>query len=80
MEAQNPYFNYLIDPSFQMTSRILCYYLKIMKLEQVVKDVFFQFWKCHDFNVMIKEENFFDQPIRNNIKHIKILETMLQAK
>ena len=67
LNAPNPYLDFLIDPSFQGVNKLVLpfnalddrtghsrYYLPTAKVE--------------DYTVMIDGNNFFDQPIKNDIK------------
>ena len=64
IQAPNPYLDFLIDPSFQGVSRLFeneddrtvhtKYYLPTVKIK--------------DYNVMIDRQNFFDNPVKNDLR------------
>ena len=74
MQAPNPYLDYLIDPCFQGVNRsfVLLFGNNTERRERT---------KCclptverKDYNVMINEENLFDQPVKSSLKtHDNIL-------
>ena len=37
-------------------------------VEKVASNIIFQLWKKKDYNVMIDERKFFDQPTKNDLK------------
>ena len=50
-----------------VTLDFLFYHLKMKHKEQVTNDIIFQLKKEKSYNVMIDEQNFFDQSLRNNL-------------
>ena len=78
--AQNRYFNHLINPNFQGLNRPfvlpfenedgrtshLTYYLPKVEIK--------------DYNVMVDDKNFFDQPINSMTKTYKNIRKLLQIK
>ena len=54
----------------------LFYHLKIMMIEQETQDVFFRKRKIKYYNVMIDEQNIFDQPVKNDLGHMVTFEKL----
>ena len=64
----NEYFDYLIDPSFQGVNRLFA-----LKFENNVHRTRHTVYllpkiKIKDYNVMIDGKNFFDQPVKSNLR------------
>ena len=68
-QAQNHYLDFLIDPSFQGVNMLF-----VLSFEN--ENDFLPTVEIKDYNVMIDERNFFDQPVKNDLrtyeKHSKI--------
>ena len=65
---QNRYFNYLIDPSFQAVNRLFVLPFENETDREVHTKYFLPLEEIKDYNVIIDERNFFDQPIKNDFK------------
>ena len=65
---QNRYFNYLIDPSFQAVNRLFVLPFENETDREVHAKYFLPNEEIKDYNVIIDERNFFDQPIKNDFK------------
>ena len=77
IERPNPYLDYLIDPRFQGTYRLLFYHLKIILTKRVTSDIF-PTAEITGYNVMIDGQTSFDQPIKNDARtydNIQIIST-----
>ena len=80
---RNPNLNHLVEISFQGVNRLL-----VLSFENDVqrtsnKRYYFPNVEIRDYNVMIDEENFFDQPVKNikityeNIRKIIVILSIL---
>ena len=66
MQVANIYLDYLIDSSFQEVYRpfVLSFKNNIARtVDQILSTL-----KIKDYDVMINEQNFFDQPAKNNLR------------
>ena len=66
--AQNPNLNHLIEPSFQGVNRLFVLAFENDTQRTSNKRYYIPNVEIKDYNVMIEEKNFFDQPINNMIK------------
>ena len=64
---QNRYLDFLIDPSFQGVNRLFILSFKDDGQESH-KQYYIPTVEIKDYNVMNDERNFFDQPIKSNLK------------
>ena len=67
-ENLNQYLDYLIDPSFQGVNRLF-----VLSLENNVHQIrqkrhFLSKVEIKDYNVMADGQNFFDQPVKNDLR------------
>ena len=67
-ERQNQYLDFLIDPSFQGVNRLFVLSFKDDNGQESDKQYYFPTVEIKDYNVMIDGRNFFDQPIKNDLK------------
>ena len=65
---RNRYLDFLIDPSFQGGNRYFVLSFKDEDDWESHKQSYFPTVEIKDYNVMIDGRNFFDQPIKNNLK------------
>ena len=63
----NTYLDYLIDPSFQGVNRHFVLSFENTTDRTVHTKHYLQTVKIQDYNVMIDGQNFFDQPVKNNL-------------
>ena len=63
---QNPNLNYLIEPSFQGVNRLFVLAFENDEQRTVHSGYYLPNVETKDYNVMINEENIFDQPIKDN--------------
>ena len=78
--AQNANLNHMIEPSFQGINRLFVLAFedddqRISKKEHYLSSV-----EIKDCNFMIDGKDFFDQPVANDKKRMKILEKLLLVK
>ena len=66
--APNSYFDFLIEPSFQGVNRLFILTFSANDRRIAQSRYFLPTAMIEDYNVMIDGRNFFDQPIKNNIK------------
>ena len=66
--ALNQYLDYLIDPSFQGVNRLFVLTFNALDNRIGHSRYYLPTAKVEDYNVMIDGRNFFDQPIKNDIK------------
>ena len=78
--AKNRYLNYLINPSFQGVNRLFVLSFENENDRTSYSTYYLPKVEMKDYNVMIDGRNFFNQPINNMSKHMKILEKLLQVK
>ena len=77
-QAQKRYLDILIDPSFQGVNRLFVLSFKDDDGRKSYKQYYLPTAKIKDYNVVIDGRNFFDKPIRNDLKtcdNIKKIET-----
>ena len=71
--AQDPNLNHLIEPSFQGVNRLFVLAFENDDDRTSDEQYYLPTVEIKDYNIMINDENFFDQPIKNNkvirIKH-----------
>ena len=67
-QAQNRYFDVLIDPSFQGVNVLFVLSFKNDDGQKRYKQYYLPTVKIKDYNVVIDGRNFFDKPIRNDLK------------
>ena len=68
MQAQNQYLEYLIDHSFQGVNRLFVLPFEDNVHRTSCTRYFFPTVKIKDYNIMIDEKAFFDQPIKNDMR------------
>ena len=78
--AANQYFDFLIEPSFQVVNRffILTFNAKDNKIGHSRYSLPTE--KVEYYNVMVDGRSLFDQPIKININHIKTFEKFQLVK
>ena len=64
--AQNPNLNHLVEPSVQGVNRLFALAFENDNQRTSYKRYYIPTVEIKDYNIMINEENFFDQPIKNN--------------
>ena len=64
----NPYLDYLTDRSFQGVNRLLVLSFKNTTDRTVHTKYYLPTVEIKDYNVMIDEQNFFDQTVKNNLR------------
>ena len=69
--AQNRYLNHLINPSFQGVSRLFVLSFENENDRTSHSTYYLPKAEIKDYNVMIDDKNFFDQPINSMIKTYK---------
>ena len=70
-QARNKYLDFLIDPSFQGENRLFVLSFKYDDGRESHKQCcYLPTVEIKDYNVMIDGRNFFDQPIKNDLKNI----------
>ena len=67
-QARNRYLDDLIDPSFQGVNRLFVLSFKDDDVRESHKQYYIPNVEINDYNVMIDGKNFFDQPIKNDLK------------
>ena len=70
-QTRNKNFDFLIDPSFQGVNRDFRYlniHLKIGIFDKVKKKKFLPTVEIRDYNVMIDGRNFFNQPVKVDLR------------
>ena len=72
IEVPNPYLDYLTDPSFQEVYAFFILSFENTTDRTVHTKYDFPPVEIQDYNVMINGENFFDQPVRNNLRTYNI--------
>ena len=68
LQTRNRYLNYLIDPSFQGINRLFVLLFENDAHRRNYMSRFFPTVKIEDYNVMIDGKNFFDRPVKNELK------------
>ena len=66
MQVPNPYLVYLIDPSFQGVNRLLSF--ENTTDRRVHTKYYLPTVEIKDYNIMIDEKNFFDEPVKSSIR------------
>ena len=64
--AQNPNLNHLIEPSFQGVNRLFVLAFENDNHRTIHDRYYLPNVEIKDYNIMINDENVFDQPIKNN--------------
>ena len=64
--AQNPNLNHLVKPSFQGVNRLFVLAFENDEQRTTHNAYYLPNVEIKNYNIMINEENFFDQPIKNN--------------
>ena len=64
IHGQNRYLDYLIDPSFQGAKRLFVLSFENSTDRTSYKRYYFLGVEIKDYNVMVNEQNLFDQPIK----------------
>ena len=67
-KAQNRYLDILLDPSFQDVNRLFVLSFKDDDGRKSYRQYYLPTLEIKDYNVVIDGRNFFDKPIRNNLK------------
>ena len=67
IERKNQYLDYLIDPIFRGVNRLFVFSLEDEAQQTSYKRYDLPTVETKNYNVMIDEQNFFDQPVRNNL-------------
>ena len=67
-QSRNRYLDYLIDPIFQKVNRLFVLPFKDSDGRESNDQYYLPIVEIKDYNVMIDGRNFFDQPIKNNLK------------
>ena len=76
----NPYLDFLIDPNFQGVNRLFVLLFNALDNRTGHSRYYLPTEKVKDYNVIIDGKNFFDQPIKSYIKHMKTLEKLKLIK
>ena len=66
-ERQNQYLDFLIDPSFQGVNRLFVSSFEDETQRTRCKRCYLPSREIKNYNVMIDGQNFFDQPVRNDL-------------
>ena len=64
--AQNPNLNHLVEPSFQGINRLFVLAFENDNHRRSDEQYYLPTVELKDYNIVINDENFFDQPIKNN--------------
>ena len=64
--ARNPNLNHLVEPSFQRVNRLFVLAFEDNDYRTTNDAYYLPNVEIKDYNIMINDENFFDQPIKNN--------------
>ena len=67
-QAPNPYLDYLINPSFQGVNRLFVLSFENTTYGTVHTKYYLLTVEVKDDNVMIIGQNFFDQPVKSNLR------------
>ena len=67
-QGRNRYLDFVIDPSFQGVNRLFVLSFKDNDGRESDKQYYLQAVKIKDYYVIIVGRNFFDQPIKNDLK------------
>ena len=68
LQTRNRYLNYLNDPSFQGVNRLFVLLFENDAHRISHKRYFIPTVKIKDYNVMVYGKNFFDHPVKNDLK------------
>ena len=71
-QAQNRYLNVLIDPRFQRVNRLFVLSFEDDDDRKSYKQYYLPTVELKDYNVVIDGRNFFNQPIKNDLKTYNI--------
>ena len=66
-ERPNQYLDYLIDPSFQGVNRLFVLSFEVKAQRTIYKRYYLLIVEIKNYNVMTDGQNFFVQPVRNNL-------------
>ena len=66
MLAQNPNLNHLVEPSFRGVNRFFVLAFENDTQRTLHSGYYLPNVEIKDYNIMINEEKFFDQPIKDN--------------
>ena len=80
MQAPNPYLYYLIDPRFQGVNRLFVLSFENTTGRTVHTKYYLPTVEIKDYNVLIDGQNFFDQPVKNNLKIYDNLRKIVTGK
>ena len=64
----NQHLDFIIDQSFQAVNRLFVLSFENNARRRSYKRYFFPTVEMKDYNVMINEQNLFDQPVENNLR------------
>ena len=64
--ARNTQLNHLVEPSFKGVNRLLVLAFENDTQRTSAKGYYLPNVELKDYNVLINQENFFDQPVKNN--------------
>ena len=67
-ERQNQYLDFLIDPSFQGVNRLFVLSFENEDDRTVSTKYYLPTVEINDYNVMIDGKNFFDQPVKSDMR------------
>ena len=65
---QNRYLDFLIDPSFQGVNKLTVLSCKDEESRESYKQYYLPILEMKYYNITIDGRNFFDQPIKNDLK------------
>ena len=68
MQAPNPYLYYLVDPRFQGVNRLFVLSFENTTGRTVHTKYYLSTVEIKSYKVLIDGQNFFDQPVKNNLK------------
>ena len=68
IQVPNPYLDYLTDPSFLGVNRLFASSFENTTDRTVHTKYYLPTVEIKDYNVMIDGGNFFDQPLKNNLR------------
>ena len=77
--GRDPNLNHLVEPSFQGVNRLFVLAFKNDEQRTLHSGYYLPSVELKDYNMMIRGENFFDQPIKNNKVTYEKLEKLLQV-
>ena len=76
IERQNPYSNYLIDPSFQGVNRLFVLLFENESDREAHAGYYLPKVEIKDYNVMIDGKNLFDHPVKNDLRTYENVQTI----